>query len=152
MKFFTVQDRLICLASGSRVQPSTLAASASASSRESAGTPPSQGVHRLLGSSFLCRRVHRDGLLGSRAYVQPSWVESGRLSEALALAGKSPLGDVGDVGGDRGADLLAELGVVPDELGPELLDQPQHVVDDQDLAVAMRAGADADGGDGQSAR
>ena len=103
--------------------------------------PPSQGLQRLLGQFVLGRRVHRVASSDRR------W-----LSEALDLAGESPLGDVGDIGRDRGADLLAELGVVPDEPGAELLDQAQHVVDDEDLAVALRAGADADGRDREPAR
>ena len=51
MKSFTVQERVIRRASGSSVQPSTLRTIASASSRERAGTPPSQGTQRFFVSS-----------------------------------------------------------------------------------------------------
>ena len=43
----------------------------------------------------------------------------------------------------------SELGVLPDEFGMKALEHSQQVVDDQDLSVAVRAGADADRRDRQ---
>src|SRR5262249_23365548 len=44
-------------------------------------------------------------------------------------------------------DTLAEVGVLLDEAWAEVVEQAEHVVGDEDLAVAADAGADADGGD-----
>jgi hypothetical protein len=48
-----------------------------------------------------------------------------------------------------GRDVAAELGVALHELGLEVGVHAEEVVDDQHLAVALHARADADGGDGQ---
>src|SRR5207249_567862 len=137
MKSFTVQERVIRRPSGSSDQPSRFRTVAAACSGETGGIPPSQGTHFFCVSSS-CVGAFME--VGPRVGVlcEP------RLPEAFKLAGEASLGDVGDVRRDGGADLLAELGIVADELGPELFDQAQHVVHDQDLAVAARAGPDPD--------
>src|SRR5262249_34699247 len=129
MKSLTVQERAIRRASGSRVQPSRLRTIASACSRERGGVAPSPRRQRFLVSSSWVGAL-MDWLLSSGGAAR---ARRGRLAEALDLAGESPRGDVGDIGRDRGGDLRAELGVLPDELGAEQLDEAEHVVDDQDL-------------------
>lgn len=44
----------------------------------------------------------------------------------------------------RGGD-LTEFGITLDEFGPEVAEDAQHVVDDEDLPVTGRRGADTDG-------
>src|SRR5260221_29610 len=44
-----------------------------------------------------------------------------------------------------GTDLVAEVAVALDEFGGELGEEAEHVVDDEDLAVAGRRAADTDG-------
>src|SRR2546421_91375 len=51
-----------------------------------------------------------------------------------------------------GFDRVAEFGVLADELGDVVRVQSEDILDDEHLAVAMWAGADADGGDGQRLR
>src|SRR5688500_3182362 len=56
------------------------------------------------------------------------------------------------VAGDGAADLLADVRVGLHEARPEVLEQPEHVVRDEDLAVAPRAGPDADRRDREAPR
>src|SRR5713101_7928140 len=48
-----------------------------------------------------------------------------------------------------GFDRLSEFGVLADELRDVVRVEPEDVLDDEDLGVAMRSRADADGGDSQ---
>ncbi len=68
-------------------------------------------------------------------------------AKALSLGREAAGPDVLDVTLGGLLDRLAKLGVGSRELGPEALEQAEHVVQDQNLTVATRPGADADRGD-----
>ena len=74
---------------------------------------------------------------------------SGWSEKLSASTGEGAALDVGDVGVDRGADAGGQLLVGAHEARLERVVHAQQVVDDQHLAVAADARADADGGDGE---
>src|SRR6266536_4710879 len=70
------------------------------------------------------------------------------LPVGVRLVGEGAAGDVVGEGGGRLGQDGGQVGVLLDELGGPRR-QAGHVLPDQDLGVAARAGPDADGGDGQ---
>src|SRR5262245_8339742 len=87
-----------------------------------------------------------------RAGVSPAvWHDSGRSvfqmssAEAVLGAGEAAVAHLAAVGLGGADDGRAEVGVLLDEARPQLVEQPEHVVRDEDLPVAAGAGADADG-------
>src|SRR5271156_1574298 len=71
------------------------------------------------------------------------------LPKTLRFPRKTTLVYVGDVAGDGGLDLLTDVGVLPYKFGAVALEHPQHVMEHEDLPVAIRAGADTDCGNGK---
>ena len=57
--------------------------------------------------------------------------------------------DIGGIGGNGRVGCRAEFGIALHEARPEIGEEAEDVVKDQNLPVAGRRGADADGGDGQ---
>src|SRR5581483_4557417 len=106
-----------CLA-GTRPPPSGWSARRSASSKPARPTPPRTG-----GDVVLARTSRPIGVLGRRK------------GAAAHLIG---------IGAGPAADLAGEITVAFDELRRELREHTEHVVGDEDLAVACRRGADAD--------
>ncbi len=62
--------------------------------------------------------------------------------------GKTPGADVGGIGGGGVGDLAAEIGIALHEPRSEIAEQAEDIFRHQDLAVAGRRCADADGQDG----
>src|SRR2546423_7921224 len=63
-------------------------------------------------------------------------------AEALTAGGELPGAHFGGIGRNGVADRLARLGIALDEGRPEAGEEAHHVVEHQDLAVAVRAGAE----------
>jgi hypothetical protein len=68
---------------------------------------------------------------------------------ALLVRGEGAVLDVFAIVLDGGADQRAGVGIAAHKLGRRREGQVQQVVEDEDLAVAIGPGADADGGNGQ---
>src|ERR1700733_12588733 len=91
---------------------------------------------RLYRARLFCARFHRARLYRPRPY-RPSHMRVRGVGELAAL----------HLGGemlDGAADVLGQLGVVFHEFGVESLVQAEHVVEDEDLPVAVRARTDPD--------
>src|SRR4051812_39720650 len=65
----------------------------------------------------------------------------------MARVGEPALAHLAAVRLDRLADLRPALDVALDEPRPQVAVQPEHVLDDEHLPVAVRPGPDADGRD-----
>src|SRR6266851_5307717 len=61
--------------------------------------------------------------------------------------GESSFADFSRIGFDGLEDLPAQVGVLLGETGPEIIEQAEHVMSDENLSVATGACPDADGGD-----
>lgn len=70
-------------------------------------------------------------------------------SVTVVAGGEAAVADVLDVGGEGVFHGAGEVGVVFEETGGEVFSHAKHVVNDEDLPVAIRPGADADGRDGE---
>ncbi len=68
---------------------------------------------------------------------------------ALLVGGEGAALDVFAIVFDGGADQRAGVGVAADEFGRRRKGEADQIVEDENLAVAIRTGADADGGNGQ---
>ena len=68
---------------------------------------------------------------------------------ALFVGGEGAVLDVFAIVLDGGADERAGVGIAADKLGGRRKGQVEQVVEDEDLAVAVGTGANADGGNGQ---
>src|SRR5213594_1737323 len=118
-----------------------------ASGRRARARTGPRGRSPRAGRSPPCRGSRR----ASTGLLREAPLERDQLAllhrEAVLIVGERPRADVAVVLAQRLDDGGADVGVALGELRLELAEEPEHVVEDEHLAVAIDARADADGRD-----